>query len=223
MFFADKVILCEGFDEHILRAAAEELFPGELDRQNVSIVCVEGKDRLIKLAQLVVKLRMQCFILADFDFLLRDRKKPDGYETKGHLSVEHLPVEFFAQEHVAGKDADKYRAEIEALRNKLRKENEKSFYEAKHVSEFDDKTLAATLQVFRSQGIGILDGEIEHLSKDNAWINAENKKLNLERMYELRERLSIGKTMADMFDLASLREFLRSILDRKGPAAEPVD
>jgi predicted ATP-dependent endonuclease of OLD family len=38
LFFADKVILCEGFDEHIVRAAADELFPGELDRQNVSII-----------------------------------------------------------------------------------------------------------------------------------------------------------------------------------------
>lgn len=84
LFFADKVILCEGFDEHILRAAAEELFPGELDRRNVSIVSVEGKDRLIKMARLILKLGMECFVLADFDFLLRDTTKPEGYQTKEH-------------------------------------------------------------------------------------------------------------------------------------------
>jgi len=220
LFFADKVILCEGFDEHIVRAAAEELFAGELDRRNVSIVSVEGKDRLIKLADLVVKLGMECFILADFDFLLRDKKKPERYETKGHPSVEHLPLEFFGQEHVVGKDADKYRGGIASLRNKLRKENEKAFYEAKHLSEFEDKTLATTLQTLRAQGIGILDGEIEHLSKDYGWINPDNQKLSLEKVYELRERLGAGKKMAEMFDLASLREFLAPILERKAPVAE---
>jgi hypothetical protein len=212
LFFADKVILCEGFDEHILRAAAEELFAGELDRRNVSIVSVEGKDRLIRLADLVVKLEMECFALADFDFLLRDKKKPERYDTKGHPSVEHLPLEFFGQKHVAGNDAEKFRGEIVELRNKLRKENAKAFYEAKHVSEFEDKTLTARLQAFRAQGIGILDGEIEHLSKDDAWINANNQKFNLEKVYELRERLSAGKTMAEMFDLTLLREFLAPIL-----------
>ena len=102
LFFADKVILCEGYDEYFIRAAAEELFPGELDRQNVSIVSVEGKDRLVKMSGLVLKLGMECFILADFDFLLRDRTKPDGYDTKAHPSVEHLSIEFFSQENVAG-------------------------------------------------------------------------------------------------------------------------
>ena len=223
LFFADKVILCEGFDEHILRAVAEELFSGELDRRNVSIVSVEGKDRLIKLAHLVVKLGMDCYILADFDFLLRDRKKPEGYETKGHPSVEHLPVEFFAQDHVAGNDAEKFRGEIVELRNKLRKENAKAFYEAKHVSEFHDKPLAEKLHAFRACGIGVLDGEIEQLSADDVWINAKNQKLNLEKVYELRERLSAGKTMAEMFDVTSLKEFLVPILETKGSVAESTD
>lgn len=108
------------------------------------------------------------------------------------------------------------------LRNKLRNENAKAFYEGKHVAEFEDKTLAETLQAFRARGIGILDGEIEQLAKDDAWINAKNQKLNLEKVYELRERLSAGKTMAEMFDLASLSEFLAPILEEKTPITEKI-
>jgi putative ATP-dependent endonuclease of the OLD family len=215
LFFADKVILCEGFDEHILRAAAEELFPGELDRRNVSIVSVEGKDRLIKMARLILKLGMECFVLADFDFLLRDTTKPKGYETKEHPSVEHLPLEFFAQRHIAGKDAGKYQGRVVQLRNKLRKEKPKCFYQATHVSEFEIGKLPSILQDLRSRGIGILEGEIEHLSKDETWLKAGTKKLSLERVYELRERLNSGKTMAEMFDLISLSEFLAPILEKR--------
>jgi energy-coupling factor transporter ATP-binding protein EcfA2 len=223
LFFADKVILCEGLEEHILRAAADELFPGELDRQNISIISLEGKDRLVRMARIVLKLGIECLILSDFDFLIRDTTKPDGYNTKAHPSVEQLPLEFFSQERVAGKDAGKYQRRIAALRNKLRKQNPKAFYEAAHVSEFNDNELTSILAKLRARGIGVLDGEIEHLSKDDEWIKAGTRKLSMERVYELRERLKAGKKMCEMFELAPLIEFLTPILKKQPFEAEKTN
>jgi len=214
LFFADKVIICEGFDEHILRAAAEELFPGELDKQNVSIISLEGKDRLVRMSRVILKLGIGCFVFADFDFLLRDPKKVEGYETKAHPSVEQLPLEFFAQAHVYGQDATKYQGRIAKLRNTLRASNAKAFYEAKHVSEFNDEQLPSILQKLRAHGIGILDGELEHLSKDEEWIKPSSKKLNLQRVYEMRERLSAGEKISGMLELAPLKQFLGPIIGK---------
>jgi putative ATP-dependent endonuclease of the OLD family len=214
LFFADKVIICEGFDEHVLRAAAEELFPGELDKQNVSIISLGGKDRLVRMSRLILKLGVECFVFADFDFLLRDPSKVEGYETKAHPSVEQLPVEFFAQAHVYGHNATMYLGRIAKLRNELRAGNPKAFYEAKHVSEFKDQKLPPILKKLRARGIGILDGELEHLSKDEGWMKAGSKKLSLERVYELRQSLNTGKKISEMLELAPLREFLGPIVDK---------
>ena len=65
--------MCEGFDDVLLRYAAHELFPGKLDEGNVSIVSVSGKDNICELVKLVLKLDIRCHVLADFDFLLRDK------------------------------------------------------------------------------------------------------------------------------------------------------
>ena len=101
LFFADKVILCEGHDEHILRAATDELFPFELDRQNVSIVAVEGKSQFGNVAEMLAKLNIQCFIFADFDFLLRDKQKPADFpDASAQDSVMNLPEAFLKQKHL---------------------------------------------------------------------------------------------------------------------------
>jgi predicted ATP-dependent endonuclease of OLD family len=215
LFFADKVVLCEGLDEHILRAAADELYPGELDRRNISIVSIEGKDRMVKMSRVVLKLGIDCCVFADFDFLLRDTTKPEDYETKAHSSVQQLPIEFFSQSHVGGEKGGKYQGYLTKLRNKLRETNPKAFYEGKHVSQFADESLPPNLKKLRAHGIGILDGEVEHLSKDESWLKAGTNKLTLQHVYEMREQLNAGKKMSDMFDLTPLQEFFAPILAPK--------
>lgn len=214
LFFADKVILCEGFDEHILRAVADELFPGELDRQNISIVSVEGKDRLVGMSKILLKLGIGCFIFADFDFLLRDTTKVAGYDTKAHPSVEHLPREFFSQQHVGAKDGGKIQGRITALRAKLRAENPKSFYEGKNCREFKEPNLLPMLKELRRRGIGLLDGDLEGLFKDGSWV-ASGKKFALQQVYELRERLSEKGKMRDILEIGPIAEFLDSVFGKK--------
>jgi len=215
LFFADKVVLCEGFDEHILRAAADELYPGELDQRNISIVSLEGKDRMIKMAEVVLKLGIDCYVFADFDFLLRDKVKQEGYDTKPHPSVQNLPIKYFFQPHVGGEDGSKLQKYIIDLRDELRKNNPKVFYEGKHVSEFGDDTLLEALKAFREYGVGILNGEVEHLSKDASWVNASGIKFKLKHVYEMREKLNAGTKISEMFDLTPLQEFFAPMLGPK--------
>jgi predicted ATP-dependent endonuclease of OLD family len=219
LFFADKVILCEGFDEHILRGVADEIFPGELDRQNVSIISVDGKDRLVSMCKILLNLGIACCVFADFDFLLRDKTKVNGFDTKAHASAEHLLKEFYAQPHVGGPDGGKMQGRITKLRNRLRKENPKDFYEGNQATDFDDPDIVPLLTDLRRRGIGLLNGELEDLFKDKSWIRA-GKKFDLHHVYELREQLSTGVKMSDFLHAGSIQEFLRPILGGKSFVAE---
>lgn len=213
LFFSDGVIVCEGLDEYVLRAAAEELYPGELDRRNISIVATEGKDRIVKMANLLLSLDISCSIFADFDFLLRDTIKPSTYNTKAHPSVADLPTTFFSQAHVFGARGEPVQRLIVALRNRLRTQEPQVFYEGKQASEFGDPALLRSLKRLRNAGIGILDGEIEDLSKDNAWLDPNTGKFSLRHVYRLREHLNSGRKMSELFDLSPLAEFLTPILN----------
>lgn len=98
VFFADKVIVCEGFDDFVLRAIANELSPGQLDAQNVSIIRVGGKDQISRLVKLMRRLGTQCFVVADFDYLLRDQNEAcREHNARPHESLQSLGMPFFAQ------------------------------------------------------------------------------------------------------------------------------
>lgn len=79
MFFADKVILVEGGEKYILEAASKyygkvkEQSLGEnwLNDKNCSVIAVGGKTEFGKYYNKLTELGIDCYILADFDFLLR--------------------------------------------------------------------------------------------------------------------------------------------------------
>ena len=103
LFFADKVIVCEGFDWFILKAIDQEVFHGELDKQNISVISVGGKDNISKLVKLALKLDIKCFVLADFDYLLRDKSEErKEYGVKAHESILDLGEDFFTQDCIFG-------------------------------------------------------------------------------------------------------------------------
>mgnify|MGYP001000836407 CR=1 FL=1 len=212
LFFADKVILCEGYDEHILRAAADELYPYELDRQNVSIVAVEGKSQFAPVADILAGLGIQSYIFADFDFLLRDKQKPKDFpNASAQDSIENLPDGFLKQKHLAGNRVYLWREAFKKLRDELRTENRQAFYEGKSHTDFNHGTLAAKLQKMRGKGLCLLEGEIETLSKNHEWL-PPTKKIDLGKVYELRRRLAEGERMADLFELAPIQEFLQVVI-----------
>lgn len=79
MFFADKVVLVEGGEKYIIEAAAKlygkhvKSYLGEnwLNDKNISVIAVGGKTEFSKYYNKLSELKIECYVLADFDFLLR--------------------------------------------------------------------------------------------------------------------------------------------------------
>lgn len=211
LFFADKVIVCEGFDDTLLRYAAHELFPGKLDEGNVSIVSVSGKDNICELVQLVLKLGIECYLLADFDFLLRDKLSArNKYGAKAHDSLASLPSEFFGQ-IPSVTDGKKVLAYVNQVRSYLKKLDEKAFYTAKQAGDFSEPNLLKMLEELRRGGIGILNGELEGAVLDSSLLS-EQGKLDLLSLQEIKTRITDGQSLSYFFDVSQLKDFLSAAL-----------
>ncbi len=204
IFFADKVIICEGFDSFILTVIAKEMFPKALDENNISVIAVGGKDNIDKMVKLVLRLKIKCFILSDFDYLLRGPPRK---------SIMNLGREFFEQDCTFGCDGRKIYSEIEKMRYRLQRNNESLFKEAKTSDVFDDDEIPLILEKLRLNGVCVLNGEMENCSKDTGFL-PPTKKLCLEKIYELNERLSNGTEITDLFDVSEIKEFLRVVIER---------
>lgn len=218
LFFADKVIVCEGYDNYIIRAVADKLFPRKVDEKNISIVSVGGKDNISTLVKLVLQLGIKCFVFADFDYLLRDKTdQGEKYDNvKKHQSVKDLHLKFFEQSCTFGNDGSDIVSRIARLRNYLRDNCEKEFYTAKTIEEFDDEysnVIARGLKTLRENGVCLLSGEIEHCSTDKNFVSPSNK-LDLNKVYELNDRLAQGQSITDLIDTTEIEQFLEVVLER---------
>lgn len=206
------MILCEGFDAFIIREIAEELHQRQLDECNVSIVAVGGKDKLSRLAKLIVGLGISCYVVADFDYLIRDKhddRKKYG-DVPAHESILNLHLSVFSQSCMFGKHASSAISHLTKLRNAIKDSDERAFYTAKHRDQIDHAEIGKTLSIFRQNGICILDGQIENCCKDETFISP-TKKLDLKRVYELKEKLTVGGKMSDIFDLTQFQPFFERV------------
>lgn len=217
LFFADKVVVCEGCDEYAIKAAAHELFRRRLDAENVSVIAVNGKDNIAPLVKLVLKLGLECYVVSDFDFLLRDRSEDcKAYDAKAHDSIVSLPPDFFRQARVFGPKGDDVVAELHKLREKIKSQSAEAFFEAKRSSEVPISELAKILPILRRSGIGLLDGEVEDLSIEPEFLSATNK-LALDKVYQIRARLNSGQKFSSFMKLDQLKEILGAVFDRPDP------
>jgi predicted ATP-dependent endonuclease of OLD family len=217
LFFAEKVLICEGFDDFVVRAVARELFPKQLDSKNVSVISAGGKDNLAGVARLVLNLGIKCFVIADFDYLLRDSsddRKKYG-EVKAHQSVAALDLDFFAQPCVYGSKGKACLKGLNELRERIRKTDESAFYLAKSANDVSEPNLLDKLQNLRKHGVGILSGELESFCKDG--FVSRNRKLSLNRTFELNFRLAGGEKISDIFDVTELVEVLTAVLEDRPP------
>ena len=62
----------------------------------------------------------------------------------------------------------------------------------------------------RKSGLGLLDGEVEHLSTDTAFLSPTNK-LSLDKIYQIRVRLTSGGKLSSFMELAQIRQFLAAV------------
>ena len=220
IFFADKVIVCEGYDNFIIKWVAEEFFGNKLNEKNVSIVSVGGKDNISRLVKLTIHLGIDTYILADFDYLLRDKdeEKAKKYNTKLHESLSNLDREFFRMRFGDDK-CDKVRSKLDRIRNYIKSSYEDKFYTAKNIQEFSNdpkyNALINFLKELRNNGVCILSGEIEDLFRRASNFLSKNEKLDIEKIFKLSSILNDknnGKKIRDMIDPSEIREFLESVL-----------
>ena len=214
LFFADKVIICEGFDDFILKAVAKELFPKQLDEQNVSVVSVGSKDNISRLVRLVLRLGLKCFIFVDFDYLLRDKLgERDKYGAKAHENILSVGETFFCQDCILKDQGKKAYSFLQKLREELKKEEERAFYTAKRLDQCCNSKLPQVLSNLRKNGICILSGEIEDCSKDGSFMS-QNDKLSLDKIFDLNERLTSGTKIMDLLETTEIQEFLQVVFSR---------
>ncbi len=212
IFFADRVVICEGYDDAIVRAAAKEHFPQGLDAANVSVVSVGSKDNIASFVRLMLKLKIKCFVLADFDYFLRDKAEArKRYDAKAHESIANIDREFFAQHCTGDTKPDTVISCVTKVREEIKKDSEKSFYTAKRQSQIASSRLQKALPWLRKHGICILSGEIEDCCKEKGFLNSQTNKLSLDKVYELSRRLGEGEKIEDLFDLTEIMEFLQTV------------
>ncbi len=225
LFFADKVILCEGYDKYVIEAVAEDLFEGALDKQNVSVIRVGGKDRLCQLARLVVGLGIECYVLADFDFLLRDKSdEGEAYGAKVHDSIINLGDKVLCQKCIFGSKGAKVKGWIEKVRRELKEVDEEGFYMAKRVGDLKETGCRETIETrllpgLQRHGIGILSGEIEDCFNDDSVL--DNGKLSLESVYAINDLRSGGTLVNEIIDTSEIKIFLAAVLDSEPTPPSP--
>jgi len=217
IFFADKVILCEGFDQYIIRMIADGLFPGKMDELNVSVLSVKGKDQIKQMSKHLTDLQIECYVLADFDFLLRDKsddRKQYG-EIPAHESIRELGNGYFCQPYLFGTYGNSILGRIDKLRSSMKANFPESFYTAKRLSEIPDCTeksqIVELLAELRSHGICILSGQIEDL-----FINRDDfqgNKLGLTDVYTTKQKLNGGSGISDLFYTDEIMEFLSHVFN----------
>lgn len=226
IFFSDKVILCENYEKYIIRWVSDELYPGELNQKNISLISVGGKDQFQHFCKLLKKLSIKHYIFADLDFILRDDTDDiskytdaDNKPLKKRNDLTKLPRSFFEQECIYGENAKDNVEKIKSLREKIKSTDEEMFYKAKSHLDFTDQSLQADVKAMtstlRDSGIGILDGEIENLSKDHEILSPGNIKLDLKKVFQLNRILNEGTSISDLIDIEPIDAFLKAILEKR--------
>ena len=220
------MILCEGYDQYVVRMIADDLFPGKMDEQNVSILSVNGKDQIKQMSKHLGDLKIQCYILADFDFLLRDKsddRKQYG-DIPAHESIRELGNGYFCQSYLFELDGNSLLGRIDKLRNALKSNYPESFYTAKRFSEIPDGSeksqIEPLLSELRNHGICILTGQIEDL-----FINQNDfhgKKLDLADVYVLKQKINDDSHASDILNVYEIKEFLSCVFSEP-PTAENFD
>lgn len=215
LFFADKVILCEGYDNYILRWVSESLFPGKLDENNVSVISVGGKDFFKDICKQLMRLQIECYILADFDFLLRDKAVERlEYNAQCHDSLLSLTSHYFSKEYIFGAQGNQVFRRVEKCRNAIKQSYPKLFYQAIIINEIPrgpirDEILEI-LTILREHGVCVLSGQIE-----DVYVPDESKKnhFDLDKIYEIKRRIDEGASPSDLFNASELEVFLRYVLN----------
>lgn len=205
LFFADKVILCEGKEKYLLNFINEKYLNGYLDNNNISIISVLGKNNFKKYIDITKNLNIKVCLVADFDYLLRDINiKNFDKNLKYHGSIADLSPSDL--EYISGEDTSDIQSLKDRLRCQLKSFDIDKFYKSKTCIDFnkfifkykgDVYKISDCLKIFRNNNIFIQNAEVEGLFKikidklseeDICKLYSEDdfeKNLNKKQLFEL--------------------------------------
>lgn len=229
MFFADSVILVEGGDKYILEMIAQFygreikpfLGPNWLNDKNVSVISVGGKSEFWKYYKKLSELKIQCFILADFDFFLRKfnefltnvgakQKSIDEVNTiKGRLGIQDLPLKKKVIEAIddfqAFLDSEGLELNYKEIRVKL-----KDPFKTKKLSQIDTQhheSIRLILDKYRALGICFLENELEDYYTEDCKKIIKSVGGKEERPIYIASKVMLGQE--NITDLIEHSEFVR--------------
>jgi putative ATP-dependent endonuclease of the OLD family len=211
VFFSDGVILVEGFDKYIVKWIAEELWKESnesLDSKNISVLNVNGKNEFSRMVQLLNEINKKVYIIADFDYLLRDEENPD----QPRKSIENLTIDFFSKKQKYHPESCIFK-KIQDLRKKIKQAQSVLFYNAKRLDEFQDQGLyhetESLLIDLTDFNVLILPFEIEGLLKNDHKCD----KLSLKKIYEFGNRIREDDcSIRTLFNTSLIDKFLMQII-----------
>lgn len=223
IFFADKVIVCEGYDNYVLRWVADCLFPGKLDEQNISVVRVGGKDNFKAICKHLMDLKIECYILADFDYLLRDNAETRSeYNALCHDSILSLPPQYFSKIYTFGTQGKKIFSRIAKWRTAVKEKYPDIFYKAKKADEVPAGPLReevdSILEELREHGFCVLSGQIEDVCLTH---KSKKAHLDFDDICTIKSKLDDGASPSDLFDTKELEVFLRYVVNEPDTDEHP--
>lgn len=187
LVFADKVIICEGYDKGLLDCLGDKLEPQALDAKNISVIRTNSKDQLASTVKFAYALGITPIVLADFDYLLRDKlSQRNTYNALAHDSVEQIGA---TPLKMMGDTNGSLFARIQSLRVEIKQDQEMLFYKAKELSEFSEGDLRAKIETLLTDlgaiGVFILPTEIEGQFLDRSLL--DGGKCSDETIRKVRE------------------------------------
>jgi putative ATP-dependent endonuclease of the OLD family len=218
MFFADMVVLVEGGDKYVVEALASEYSKHRraegvrighswLDSHNISVIKVGGKHEFHKYFRKLKELNIRCFILADFDFFLRELDQ------------------FFAK---LGKNTKQYCDELNQLRQQMGDTNG-----VKRLVEIPEKHHADTrayLSKLKPKDVFIMERDLEgcFTAKCTGLLDGAHRKFGKEEkpIYIVTELVSESIGIAELIETAefySLFEAMTAGFPKVEPSGEIMD
>lgn len=213
IFFADKVILCEGKEKFLLEFMNSKLLNGKFEEDNISVIAVNGKSNFSKYIYIAKEMNVKVYIIADFDYLLRsnDKQKLEEYDSKYHGDISNLGLKNL--NYITQINDNEMQKFISKLRNKLCDYDQEKFYKSKSKQDYkdfsfnycnEDYSIEDCLEKLRSNNIFLEDAEVEDLFKNHM------NKMSEEDIYKLYDIQNASSEFNEQ-KFERLLEFLKKI------------
>lgn len=202
IFFADKVIFCEWNDKYLI----DLLFKKELNDNNISVINVWWKENFNEFIEISIKIWIEAYIIADFDYLLRDNQSIIEWFKEYRQDISTLPDKFLKSRF--WDDFNNIKNEIIDLRKTIKETDKIKFYTWKKTdwlefeSYYDD--LLILLNKLRENWIFILNWEIEDLIIDKNLLIDE--KFKLGSIFKINEKLNNWESIETIINTSIIKD-----------------